>query len=230
MILAENLSIHVSRRRAIGPVDLRVATGTIHGLLGPNGAGKSSIMRAILGLVAYTGRCEVEGKNVRLRTPERTRGMIEAPAFFTRASVRDNLLLVAPRLEISTRDLEILDDAGLTTLLDRPVRSLSLGQRQRLALCRVMLGEPSYLILDEPTNGLDPAGAAWFRKAISRAADGGATCLLSTHILAEAAILCGHITVIDDGRIVAELADRNSFLDHPEVLERFYLQSVTDSP
>jgi len=195
---------------AVDRVDLSVAEGEVCGLLGPNGAGKTTLLRMVLGLVRPTA-----GAAVVLGTPVRpgydalrhVGTLVEEPAFVPYLSGRRNLRLwweaAGARWEDAHVD-EALEVAGLGTAVDRRVRTYSHGMRQRLGLARALLGRPRLLVLDEPTNGLDPGEMREIRNLVVRLREQGVTVLLSSHLLAEVEQVCGHVVVLDHGQVVAD--------------------------
>ncbi|WP_214105613.1 ABC transporter ATP-binding protein [Acrocarpospora catenulata] len=192
--------------QAVRGVTLRVEPGQVYGLLGPNGAGKTTLMRILLGLVrSDAGTVRVLGEPPGdPRTLRRIGALIESPAFVPHLSGRVNLQVLArarglPDAEVD-RVLRVVDLEGAA---DRRVTGYSLGMRQRLGVAGALLGEPSLLILDEPTNGLDPEGTAAMRSLIRDMA-AHATVLLSSHLLGEIQQVCDRVVVLDKGEVVAE--------------------------
>jgi ABC-2 type transport system ATP-binding protein len=197
-------------------LDLAVNRGELYGFLGPNGAGKTTTIRMALGLIFPSGG-EVEllgssmsrtGRDGALR---RTGAMIEEPAFYRFLSGRRNLEVLARagadgdevRRRLS-RIEDVLEQVGLSTAGDKRVKAYSQGMRQRLGIALALLGRPDLLVLDEPTNGLDPAGMREVRLLLRRLADGGTTVFVSSHLLAEVEAMCDRVGVLSRGRLVAE--------------------------
>jgi ABC-2 type transport system ATP-binding protein len=200
---------------AVEDLGFRVPEGAVTGLLGPNGAGKTTTLRMLLGLVSPTaGTATIGGvAYARLTDPVRTVGaVLEASSFHPARTARDHLRVVAGAARIPTARVdETLEQVGLAGDATRRVGGYSLGMRQRLGLATALLGNPAVLVLDEPTNGLDPAGVRWLRDLIRTLSRDGRTILVSSHLLAEVAQTVDHVVIIDRGRLVtaaplAELA------------------------
>jgi ABC-2 type transport system ATP-binding protein len=200
---------------AVDDLGFRVPEGAVTGLLGPNGAGKTTTLRMLLGLVSPTaGTARIGGVAYpRLTDPGRTVGaVLEASSFHPSRTARDHLRVVATAAGIPTARVdEMLEQVGLAGDATRRVGGYSLGMRQRLGLATALLGNPAVLVLDEPTNGLDPAGVRWLRDLIRDLSRDGRTILVSSHLLAEVAQTVDHVVIIDRGRLVtaaplAELA------------------------
>ncbi|KLU09852.1 ABC transporter ATP-binding protein [Kocuria sp. SM24M-10] len=203
------LSKHYGPVPAVQGVDLEVRAGEIYALLGLNGAGKTTLMRMVLGMVRPgTGSVTVLGRGPRERSARAEVGyLVEAATAYPELTVRENLE-VARRLH-RVRDPHAVGDAvelfGLGEHADRRARDLSQGNRQRLALARAVLHRPSVLVLDEPVNGLDPAGVVEVRTLLTDLARGhGTTVLLSSHLLGEVARLATRVGVLHRGRLVEE--------------------------
>jgi ABC-2 type transport system ATP-binding protein len=201
---------------AIDSVDLRVGQGEIYGFLGLNGAGKTTTIRALLGLIRPTaGTVTVLGQPVgpHGRGPWRQVGhMVEAPAAYPELTVRENLE-IARRLHGLSDPVAVprmIDRLRITAYADRKAGTLSTGNLVRLGLARALLHSPELLILDEPTNGLDPAGVVEIRELlVGLAGDGGVTVFMSSHILTEVDRVATRIGIIHNGRLIEELdADR----------------------
>jgi ABC-2 type transport system ATP-binding protein len=191
---------------AVNELSAELAAGRVTGFLGPNGAGKTTTLRMLLGLVAPTaGSATIDGLPYReLTQPARRVGaVLEAAGFHPARSGRNSLLAhaVAAGLPPSRVDA-VLDEVGLAQAACRRVGGYSLGMRQRLGLAAALLGEPDVLVLDEPTNGLDPQGVHWLRRFIRSYADSGGTVLVSSHLLAELAQTVDDVLIIHRGRLV----------------------------
>ena len=200
----------VKRFGAITAVDrlsFQVGIGTVTGFLGPNGAGKTTTLRMLLGLVRPdSGQASIWGKRYAdLGERRRMVGVVlEASRFHPGRTVRDHLRVRSAAVGISfSRAGAVLEMTGLAGLAGRRAGSLSLGERQRLGLAAALLGDPEVLILDEPGNGLDPAGVAWLRDLLRQLASEGRTVLVSSHLLAEVAQTASHVIVIDHGRLIS---------------------------
>jgi ABC-2 type transport system ATP-binding protein len=194
--------------QAVDNLSFEVQQGTVTGFIGPNGAGKTTTLRMLLGLVRPTaGLALIHGAPyARLDQPARHVGaVLEATGFHPGRSARDYLRVLARPDHIpASRVDEVLDQVGLTQAARRHVGGFSLGMRQRLGLAGALLGDPAILILDEPTNGLDPAGVHWLRAFLRARADRGGTVLVSSHLLAELALSADHVVIIDHGRLITQ--------------------------
>jgi ABC-2 type transport system ATP-binding protein len=192
---------------ALEDVTFSLERGTVTGFLGPNGAGKTTTLRVLLGLAEPTaGEALVFGRRYReLEQPIRHVGaVLESTDFHPGRSGRDHLrtLALAAGLLLS-RVEEALELVELSGVANRRVKTYSLGMRQRLGLAVALLGDPELLILDEPANGLDPAGAHWLRSFLQQLAHEGRTVLISSHLLAEVAQTVDQVLIIDHGRLLA---------------------------
>lgn len=202
------------RRRVVDGIDLLVPRGSIYGFLGPNGSGKTTTIRMLLGLVrADSGDIDVLGEPVPARAAQvltRVGSLVEGPAFHPHLSGRANLrrldavdALADPRTCRDRVDAA-LDRVGLLAAADKRYRAYSLGMRQRLAIAAALLAERDLLVLDEPTNGLDPQGTREVRHLIGSLAAEGVTVLVSSHLLAEIEQVCTHLGVMREGSLVAQ--------------------------
>src|SRR4051812_29189790 len=208
MIRAEQLTKRYGKHTAVDSVSFAVRPGTVTGFLGPNGAGKSTTMRMLVGLTPPTsGSATVLGvPYAQLPNPGLHIGvLLDASAQHPGRTGREVLSLGAMVMGLPrSRVEEMLDLVGLTAdEARRRVGDYSLGMRQRLGLAHALLGDPEVLVLDEPANGLDPAGIHWMRGLLRRFADRGGTVLLSSHLLREVEVIADELVVIGRGRIVA---------------------------
>jgi ABC-2 type transport system ATP-binding protein len=213
-VQSRGLTKRFRRQVAVDGIDLAVPRGAVYGFLGPNGSGKTTTIRLLLGLIRPTaGGHALLGRSM----PEATGrvlpvvgALVEGPAFHPYLSGRDNLR----RLDAADRTADpgtsrrrvdaALDRVGLLAAARKRYRAYSLGMRQRLALAATLLAPRELLVLDEPTNGLDPQGTREVRALISHLAADGATVLLSTHLLSEVEQICTHVGVMHLGRLVAQ--------------------------
>jgi ABC-2 type transport system ATP-binding protein len=195
-------------RVAVQGLDLAVPAGGVHGFLGPNGSGKTTTIRMLLGLARPTrGTMRLFGEPVPSRLPAvigRVGAVVESPKFSPNFSGRRNLQLLAGVIGVPTSRVdEVLETVKLTGRDKDRYKSYSLGMKQRLAIAATLLKQPDLLILDEPTNGLDPAGIREIRETIRDLGGSGVTVLLSSHILAEVQQVCTSATIIGNGRLLA---------------------------
>ncbi|MEJ2869436.1 ABC transporter ATP-binding protein [Actinomycetospora sp. OC33-EN08] len=213
VIETRGLTKRYGTRAAVDDVDLHVAQGDRYGFLGPNGSGKTTMVRMLLGLVFATrGEIRVLGHEVPKevhRVLPRIGAMVEGPAAYGHLSGRANLDLLdasgpGPRTGRRRRVGEAMERVGLGGVDRRPVRTYSLGMRQRLGLAGALLSRPDLLVLDEPTNGLDPHGIREIRELLIELNHEGTTVFLSSHLLAEIEALCTTVGVVDRGALVLE--------------------------
>jgi ABC-2 type transport system ATP-binding protein len=190
---------------AVREVSFRAPAGQVTGLLGPNGSGKTTTLRATLGLVRPTaGTALIGGLAYRnLPRPRRVVGaMLEATGFHPGRRARDHLRVLAAAAYVPDRRVdEVLDQVGLTEAAGRRVRGFSLGMKQRLGLAAALLADPQVLLLDEPANGLDPAGIAWLRTLLRGLADQGRTIVVASHVLGEVAQTADRVVIVSAGRL-----------------------------
>jgi len=211
ILQTQGLTKRFGGRTAVDNLSLHVERGDIYGFLGPNGAGKSTTLRMLLGLIRPTaGRIEFPVQGLRwdyLRARSKIGAIIETPAFYENFSARRNLQLLASLSGgvVSKRVDEVLEIVGLKDRAREPVKVFSYGMRQRLGIAQALLPTPQLIILDEPTNGLDPQGIQQTRQLIRRLKDElRLTILLSSHLLAEVEQLCNRIGIINEGRLLYE--------------------------
>ena len=212
-IRTRGLTHRYGRVVALEQVDLTVAPGEIYGFLGRNGAGKTTLIRALLGLITpASGEVTVLGTSIRgARTPARLWArvgyLVEGPGLYPALTVTEHLQLAARyrRLPQSAVDA-VTDRLRLAHYATVRARVLSMGNRQRLGLALALLHQPELLVLDEPVNGLDPAGVVEMRQALRSLADDGVTVFMSTHIIGEVAKLADRVGIIQAGRLIEELS------------------------
>jgi ABC-2 type transport system ATP-binding protein len=210
VLRTRNLSKSYGSRLAVDNLNLEVRRGEIFGFLGPNGAGKTTTIRMSLGLIAPTGgSVEVLGKDIGEHLSEvlpRVGALVETPALYTYMSGRNNLRTMASALGgISETHIDtILDVVGLRERQKDRVRTYSLGMKQRLGVGMALLHNPDLLILDEPANGLDPAGIVEMRDLMRALAARGKTVFISSHVLTEVQQICTRVAIITNGRLVTE--------------------------
>lgn len=207
MIQAKNLSKKYGKKLAVNDISFEVKTGKVTGFLGPNGAGKSTTMRLMLGLDNGKGTTTYDGKHLYEYTqPSKIVGiLLEAKAFHPTRSARNHLKILAAAGNIpDSRVDEVLDIVGLKEVAKKKPGKFSLGMSQRLGIAAAILGQPKYLILDEPANGLDPEGIAWLRQFIKDYADNDNAVFVSSHLLSEMAQMADNVVVIGKGKMIAD--------------------------
>jgi ABC-type multidrug transport system ATPase subunit len=214
MITTQDLAKWYGQLRAVDGIDLDVRAGDVYGFLGANGSGKTTTVRMLLGLVLPTsGSVQLLGERMpraARRVLPRVGALIEGPAHHGHLSGRANLTLLdaagpgGSRRTRRTRVDTVLEQVGLSGVGRRPVKVYSLGMRQRLGLAGALLRRPELLVLDEPTNGLDPQGIHEIRDLLLELHRGGTTVFLSSHLLAEVEQLCTRVGVLDRGRLVLQ--------------------------
>jgi ABC-2 type transport system ATP-binding protein len=208
MIEVESLSKRFGKTQAVSDLSFRVEPGTITGFLGPNGAGKSTTLRSILGLVhPDSGRATVLGVPYReLERPfQRVGAVLEASEVHPGRSGRNHLRVLAAAAGLPrSRVDEVLELVELRGSAKRRVKGYSLGMRQRLGLAAALLGDPEVLVLDEPANGLDPAGIRWLRDLLRSLAAQGRTVVVSSHVLAEVSQTADRVVIVHRGRLIRQ--------------------------
>ncbi|MDI3418316.1 ATP-binding cassette domain-containing protein [Streptomyces luteolus] len=217
--------------RAVDRLSFAVEPGRVTGFLGPNGAGKSTTMRLVLGLDHPTsGTATVGGRAyAALGEPLRHVGaLLDPQAAHGSRTARAHLRALAASNRIPARRVdEVLDEAGLSAVAGRRVKSYSLGMRQRLGIAAALLGDPAVLMLDEPSNGLDPEGIIWIRELMRRLAREGRTVLVSSHLMNETASFADHLVVLGRGRLLAD-TPMQEFID-TQVQPRVRVRSSDDA-
>ena len=240
-IQTEALTRRFGSLTAVDGIHLEVPRGCVYGFLGPNGAGKTTTIRLLLGLIRpHAGRMRILGGEMprqRLAVLRRTGALVETPSLYPHLTGRENLEVTRRLIDgRKARVHEVLDLVRLQEAADRAVKGYSLGMRQRLGLALALLGEPDLLILDEPTNGLDPAGIREMRSFIrALPQEMGVTVLMSSHMLSEVEQVATHIGIIHRGKMVfqgtqdalqARLREHLSIgVEHPEKAEWFLTTS-----
>ena len=206
IISVTNLSKRYGEQVALSNATFEVPPGTICGFVGPNGAGKTTTIRILLGLISPTsGSAEVLGNSV--SEPEKylanIGAMIEGPAFYPALSGVENLKILAT---LGGIDFSVIPDlmtkVGLADRADSKYKTYSLGMKQRLGIAAALLPNPKLLILDEPTNGLDPAGIQEIRELLQKLATTGVTVFVSSHLLSEIEMICEHLVVLRNGEVI----------------------------
>jgi ABC-2 type transport system ATP-binding protein len=221
VIVTDGLERRFGSRVAVAGIDLVVPSACCFGLLGPNGAGKTTLIRLLLGLLRPSGgEASLLGHRLpggRRAALARVGALVEEPSFHDHLTGRENLLVHAAARDLAAerRIPHSLERVGLAGRADERVRGYSLGMRQRLAIARCLLADPLLLILDEPMNGLDPAGVLELRALLRELVDEGRTVLLSSHLLDEVERTCDEVAILAAGRVIAhesmaELAGREA--------------------
>ena len=206
MLKVQNLRKSYGKRTVLDNVNMNIPKGKVYALIGPNGAGKSTIMKILTGLINKTsGSITFEGREWSRRDLQKIGSIIEEPPLYKNLSAYDNMKVVTTMLGISNSTiLPLLNKVGLGNIDRRPVKQFSLGMKQRLGIAIALINSPKLLILDEPTNGLDPIGIQELREIIDSFKSDGMTVMISSHILSEVEHLADFIGFIYEGRIVLE--------------------------
>jgi len=206
----ENLSFgYTSKELVINGLNLNVPQGSIYGFLGANGAGKTTTLKMILRLIkSYKGEISVFGNNIKTQYPgylKQIGSLIESPSFYGHLSANDNLKIWANYYNAESQRIpEVLEILDLAKASDKKTENFSTGMKQRLGLATALLHDPQLLILDEPTNGLDPMGIIALRKVLARLNNEGKTIILSSHILSEVERMVSHLGILKDGALIFE--------------------------
>ena len=203
----KGLKKRLGKREIIKGINFSVKDGEIFGFLGPNGAGKTTTIRMLVGLIAPNeGEIKISGKDVQKEKEEALKNVgavVENPELYKYLSGRENLMQIARIRKVSKEEVEeLIELVGLKDRIDDKVKKYSLGMKQRLGLAAALIGEPKLLILDEPTNGLDPSGIIDFREVVKKAAkEKGMAVFISSHILSEVQNLCDRVAFTNGGVI-----------------------------
>jgi len=233
IVSTQRLTKTFGPRTAVDAVDLTVRRGEVYGFLGPNGAGKTTTLRMLLGLVRpSSGRATVHGLPPGDPVAvARTGSLVEGPGFYPYLSGRENLRVLARYRGLGDREVDrVLERVDLTERAGDRFKTYSLGMKQRLGVAAALLGEPDLLVLDEPTNGLDPAGMADMRALLVDVAAGGQTVLLSSHLLAEVQEICDRVGIISAGRLLVESGQTVESGQGLIVVEAMKMQNELKSP
>ncbi|MFC4075508.1 ABC transporter ATP-binding protein [Salinithrix halophila] len=221
VLVLEEVSKKIGSRRIVNNVSMRVREGEVYGFLGPNGAGKTTTIRMIVGLIQPTrGTIRIMGHDVQKRPAQAMAHIgtiVENPETYSYLSGRKNLIHYARLAGLSKKERdrrveEVTELVRLTDRIDDKVKTYSLGMRQRLGVAQALLANPRLLVLDEPTNGLDPAGIREFRDLIRRLADDGMAVFVSSHLLSEIQMMCDRVAILNHGRLLRE-ADVSELLE-----------------
>lgn len=207
MIAASHLSKKYRGKKAVDDISFQVETGKVTGFLGPNGAGKSTTMRLMLGLDNGKGATIFDGKSLHeYKKPSEIVGiLLEAKAFHPTRTARNHLRMLAIQGDVPLKRVdEVLDIVGLKSQAKKKPSKFSLGMSQRLGIAAALLGSPKYLLLDEPSNGLDPEGVAWLRNFLKSYADQGNAVFVSSHLLSEMQLMADNVVVIGKGKLIAD--------------------------
>jgi len=233
VVTASSLSKRYGEVVAVDELTFSLEAGTVTGFLGPNGAGKTTTLRLLLGLAEPTsGEALVLAHRYReLDQPARRVGaVLESNDFHPGRSGRDHLRALALAAEIPpSRVDDVLELVALDAAADQRVKTYSLGMRQRLGLAAALIGDPELLVLDEPANGLDPAGIQWLRTFLRGFAEQGGTVLVASHVLAEVAQTVDRVLIIDRGHLVAS-ARLDELAGRSQTLEGAYLELTAGGP
>ena len=212
ILKATNVSKIYGKHKALDKVSIEIKRGVIYGLIGENGAGKSTFMRVVMGLITMNeGEIELFGESSAkgLQRVRRKMGQsIETPALYPELTARENLRVQAANGGVSEREIDdLLQLMNLSHTGRKKAKNFSLGMRQRLAIASTLMTNPEFLILDEPTNGLDPSGMVEMREIIQRlVTERGITVLLSSHLLDELSQIATHYGILHDGKLINELS------------------------
>lgn len=198
----ENLSKHYGRIKAVDQLSFEINKGDIYGILGPNGSGKTTLLAIVLDVInSRSGTFKWFGNLPNKNNRKRLGAILETPNFYPYLSAVKNLEIIADIKGVSYEEIsKVLESVNLSARKNSRFKTYSLGMKQRLAIAAALLGNPEVLILDEPTNGLDPQGIAEIRNLITEIAKKGITIILASHLLDEVQKICSHVTVLKQGK------------------------------
>lgn len=233
IVKTNNLSKSYNKKTVINSCNMSVKKGRIYCLVGQNGAGKTTLFKILLGLTSATqGTATVLGmdcKNESLEILARTGSLIETPVFYEHISARKNLKIHLEYMDCKDADKKIesiLEKVGLKDSADQHVSTFSLGMRQRLAIARALVHEPSLLILDEPINGMDPVGIIDMRELFRNLSEQGVTILMSSHFLSEVELVADDIGFLVNGTIVREVQSQDISQQNAGGLEDYFMKAI----
>lgn len=226
MLKTTDLCKSFKNQKAVNHISLNVAKGKVYGLLGPNGAGKSTTLKMITGVLKPTsGEIYLEGQLWNRDKLSQIGALIENPPIYENLSARENLRVRALLMGVDEKRIdEVLQIVSLTDTGRKKAGQFSLGMKQRLGIAMALLGEPELLILDEPTNGLDPIGIEELRELIRSFADQGMTVIVSSHILSEVQLIADHVGIISNGILGYE-----GVIEKGQNLEQLFMEVVKET-
>lgn len=231
IVKTKNLSKKYKHSTVVDNISLEVMKGEIYGFLGPNGAGKTTTIRMLLGLIkSSNGEIRINGKSVtknRIEVLKNVGSLVESPSYYGNLTAFENLKVIARIREIpDVRINEVLQIVGLNTTKNKLAKNFSLGMKQRLGIGAAILGNPELLILDEPTNGLDPAGIEEIRELIkSFPKKFGMTVIISSHLLSEIDQMATHVGIINKGRLIFQ-GEMSSLRNFNQSCIHFYVEEI----
>ncbi|ATA58745.1 lantibiotic ABC transporter ATP-binding protein [Geobacillus stearothermophilus] len=225
MLETRHISKAFGKQLVVDDVSIKVKKQTVYGLLGPNGAGKSTLLKMLTGLLRPTkGEIMINGHPWSRKDLKDIGVLIESPALYGNLTAHENLLVHAKLLHLpESRIQEVLNIVGLENTGKKKASQFSLGMKQRLGIAKALLNHPKLLILDEPTNGLDPLGIQDLRKLIQSFTENGITVILSSHILSEVKQLADYIGIIQNGKLRYE-----GKIDESQDLEKLFVDVVNE--
>lgn len=225
MLETHHVSKAFGKQLVVDDVSIKVKKQTVYGLLGPNGAGKSTLLKMLTGLLRPTkGEIMINGHPWSRKDLKNIGVLIESPALYGNLTAHENLLVHAKLLHLpESRIQEVLNIVGLENTGKKKASQFSLGMKQRLGIAKALLNHPKLLILDEPTNGLDPLGIQDLRKLIQSFTENGITVILSSHILSEVKQLADYIGIIQNGKLRYE-----GKIDESQDLEKLFVDVVNE--